>query len=172
MIKLIVGAGDPMIGRLLLFDALKMKFRELKLRKDPACPICSANPTQHGLIDYAEFCGIPAEPENVANDFDVQVDELKRWKDEGRDVTLLDVRTPQEWQIARIEGAKLIPLQDLPDRLGELDSAANLVVYCHHGPRSTQAVRFLRQIGFARARNLAGGIEAWSRDIDRSVPRY
>jgi molybdopterin/thiamine biosynthesis adenylyltransferase/rhodanese-related sulfurtransferase len=172
VIKLIVGAGDPMIGRLLLFDALKMKFRELKLRKDPACPICSANPTQHGLIDYAEFCGIPTEPESVANDFDVQVDELKRWKDEGRDVTLLDVRTPQEWQIARLDGAKLIPLQDLPDRLGELDSAANLVVYCHQGPRSTQAVRFLRQIGFARARNLAGGIEAWSRDIDRSVPRY
>jgi molybdopterin/thiamine biosynthesis adenylyltransferase/rhodanese-related sulfurtransferase len=172
VIKLIVGAGDPMIGRLLLFDALKMKFRELKLRKDPNCPICSEHPTQRELIDYAEFCGIPAEDENVANEFDIQVDELKRWRDEGRDLTLLDVRTPQEWQIARIEGAKLIPLQDLPDRLGELDSAANLVVFCHHGPRSTQAVRFLRQIGFARARNLAGGIEAWSRDIDRSVPRY
>jgi molybdopterin/thiamine biosynthesis adenylyltransferase/rhodanese-related sulfurtransferase len=172
VIKLIVGAGDPMIGRLLLFDALKMKFRELKLRKDPACPICSEHPTQQGLIDYAEFCGIPAQEEEVANDFDIQVGELKRWKDEGRDVTILDVRTPQEWQIARIEGSKLIPLQDLPDRLGELDSAANLVVLCHHGPRSSQAVRFLRQIGFARARNLAGGIEAWSRDVDRSVPRY
>ena len=172
VIKLIVGAGDPMIGRLLLFDALKMKFRELKLRKDPNCPICSEHPTQHELIDYAQFCGIPAEGEDAPNDFDVQVDELKRWKDEGRDVTLLDVRTPQEFQIARLEGAKLIPLQDLPDRLGELDSAADLVVFCHHGPRSAQAVRFLRQIGFARARNLAGGIEAWSRNIDRSVPRY
>jgi molybdopterin/thiamine biosynthesis adenylyltransferase/rhodanese-related sulfurtransferase len=172
VIKLIVGAGDPMIGRLLLFDALKMKFRELKLRKDPNCPICSEHPTQHELIDYLEFCGIPAEGEDAPNDFDIQVDELKRWKDEGRDVTLLDVRTPQEFQIARLEGAKLIPLQDLPDRLGELDSAADLVVFCHHGPRSAQAVRFLRQIGFARARNLAGGIEAWSRNIDRSVPRY
>jgi len=172
VIKLIVGAGDPMIGRLLLFDALKMKFRELKLRKDPSCPICSEHPTQHELIDYAEFCGIPAEDENAPNDFDIQVDELKRWRDEGKDVTLLDVRTPQEFQIARLDGAKLIPLQDLPDRLGELDSAADLVVFCHHGPRSAQAVRFLRQIGFARARNLAGGIEAWSRDIDRSVPRY
>jgi sulfur-carrier protein adenylyltransferase/sulfurtransferase len=172
VIKLIVGAGDPMIGRLLLFDALKMKFRELKLRKDPSCPICSEHPTQHELIDYAEFCGIPAEDENAPNDFDIQVGELKRWKDEGKDVTLLDVRTPQEFQIARLDGAKLIPLQDLPDRLGELDSAADLVVFCHHGPRSAQAVRFLRQIGFARARNLAGGIEAWSRDVDRSVPRY
>jgi sulfur-carrier protein adenylyltransferase/sulfurtransferase len=172
VIKLIVGAGDPMIGRLLLFDALKMKFRELKLRKDPNCPICSAHPTQHELIDYLQFCGIPAEGEDAPNDFDIQVDELKRWKDEGRDVTLLDVRTPQEFQIARLDGAKLIPLQDLPDRLGELDSAADLVVFCHHGPRSAQAVRFLRQIGFARARNLAGGIEAWSRQIDRSVPRY
>jgi len=172
VIKLIVGAGDPMIGRLLLFDALKMKFRELKLRKDPGCPICSEHPTQHELIDYAEFCGIPAEDENAPNDFDIQVGELKRWRDEGKDVTLLDVRTPQEYQIARLDGAKLIPLQDLPDRLGELDSAADLVVFCHHGPRSAQAVRFLRQIGFSRARNLAGGIEAWSRDIDRSVPRY
>ncbi len=172
VIKLIVGAGDPMIGRLLLFDALKMKFRELKLRKDPNCPICSEQPTQRELIDYAEFCGIPNEDENAPNDFDIQVGELKRWKDEGRDVALLDVRTPQEFQIARLEGAKLIPLQDLPDRLGELDSAADLVVFCHHGPRSAQAVRFLRQIGFAKARNLAGGIEAWSRDIDRSVPRY
>src|SRR5713101_6752561 len=95
-IKIILGAGDPMIGRLLLFDALKMKFRELKLRKDPACPICSEHPTQQGLIDYAQFCGIPAEEEEVANDFDIQVGELKRWKDEGRDVTILDVRTPQE----------------------------------------------------------------------------
>jgi sulfur-carrier protein adenylyltransferase/sulfurtransferase len=172
VIKLIVGAGDPMIGRLLLFDALRMKFRELKLRKDPNCPICSEHPTQRELIDYAEFCGIPSEDENAPNDFDIQVGELKRWKDEGRDVALLDVRTPQEFQIARLEGAKLIPLQDLPDRLGELDSAADLVVFCHHGPRSAQAVRFLRQIGFAKARNLAGGIEAWSRDIDRSVPRY
>ncbi len=172
VIKLIVGAGDPMIGRLLLFDALKMKFRELKLRKDPACPICSANPTQRELIDYAQFCGIPSEEEEVADDFDIQVGDLKRLRDQGKDITLLDVRTPQEWQIAHVEGAKLIPLQDLPDRLGELDSAADLVVFCHHGPRSSQAVHFLRQIGFARARNLAGGIEAWSRDIDRSVPRY
>jgi len=172
VIKLIVGAGDPMIGRLLLFDALKMKFRELKLRKDPDCPICSEHPTQHELIDYQQFCGIPAQPEVPGGDFDIQVDELKQWKDEGREVTILDVRTPQEWEIARIEGSTLIPLQELPDRMNELDPAATMAVLCHHGPRSFQAVRFLRQMGFARARNLAGGLEAWSRDVDPSVPRY
>jgi molybdopterin/thiamine biosynthesis adenylyltransferase/rhodanese-related sulfurtransferase/molybdopterin converting factor small subunit len=191
VIKLIVGAGDPMIGRLLLFDALKMTFRELKLRKDPACPICSEHPTQHELIDYDQFCGVPppaahagdtaAHPIHAASagaagapaaDFDIQPAEAKQWLDEGRDFTILDVRSPQENAICRIEGARLIPLQELPRRLGELDPAGTYVVHCHHGPRSTHAVQFLREAGFTGARNLAGGIDAWSEEIDPSVPRY
>jgi sulfur-carrier protein adenylyltransferase/sulfurtransferase len=175
VIKLILGAGDPLIGRLLLFDALRLRFRELKLKKDPNCPICSEHPTQTELIDYEQFCGIEPErasPPSPDADFDIEVDELARWRDQGRDFTLLDVRNPMEYQIARIEGSILIPLHELPDRLGELDTAADLIVHCHHGPRSTQAVGFLRQMGFARARNLAGGIAAWSREIDPAVPMY
>jgi len=203
-IKLIIGAGEPMIGRLLLFDALKMKFRELKLRKDPACPICSAHPTQHELIDYDQFCGI-APPAGVVHaagagaaaaggtaaggtaaapatgaggedgaseDFDVYVDEVKRWLDEGREFTLIDVRSPMEHAICHIEGARLIPLQDLPAELERLDPAARYVVHCHHGPRSASAVELMRQRGFRSAQNLAGGIDAWSREIDPSVPQY
>jgi molybdopterin/thiamine biosynthesis adenylyltransferase/rhodanese-related sulfurtransferase/molybdopterin converting factor small subunit len=172
VIKLIVGAGDPLIGRLLLFDALKMRFRELKLHKDPRCPICSENPTQHELIDYEQFCGIGPPEEATVEGFDISVQELKRRMDEGRPLTLLDVRNPQEYEIARIPGAVLIPLHELQDRLGELDTAASLVVHCHHGPRSTQAVHFLRRMGFSRAVNLAGGIDAWSLDVDPSVPQY
>jgi sulfur-carrier protein adenylyltransferase/sulfurtransferase len=172
VIKLIVGAGDPLIGRLVLFDALKMRFRELKLHKDPRCPICSENPTQHELIDYEQFCGIGPAEEAIVEGFDISVEELKRRMDEGHPLTVLDVRNPQEYEIARIPGAVLIPLHELQDRLGELDTAASLVVHCHHGPRSTQAVRFLRQMGFSRAVNLAGGIDAWSLDVDPSVPQY
>ncbi|HEV7514986.1 MAG TPA: molybdopterin-synthase adenylyltransferase MoeB [Thermoanaerobaculia bacterium] len=172
VIKLIIGQGDTMIGRLLLFDALRLRFRELKLKKDPNCPICSEHPTQTELIDYEQFCGIVPEPPSPDADFDIQVQELKSWRDQGRDFALLDVRNPQEYEIARIEGSTLIPLHELRDRINELDTAADLVVFCHNGPRSMQAVRFLRQMGFARARNLAGGIERWSRQIDPSVPRY
>jgi adenylyltransferase/sulfurtransferase len=172
VIKLIVGAGDPLIGRLVLFDALKMRFRELKLHKDPRCPICSENPTQRELIDYQQFCGIGPERETMEEGFDITVGELKRRIDEGRPQTILDVRNPQEWEIARIPGAVLIPLHELQDRLGELDPAASLVVHCHHGPRSTRAVHFLRQMGFSRAVNLAGGIDAWSLEVDPSVPQY
>jgi adenylyltransferase/sulfurtransferase len=172
VIKLIIGAGEPLIGRLLLFDALRMRFRELKLKKDPDCPVCSAHPTQTELIDYEHFCGIEPEPVSPDADFDIQVQELKGWLDAGREVTNLDVRNPQEYDICRIEGAKLIPLHELRDRLGELDPAASLAVLCHHGPRSAQATSFLRQMGLARARNIAGGIDAWSRLIDPAVPRY
>jgi sulfur-carrier protein adenylyltransferase/sulfurtransferase len=188
VIKLVLGAGDPMIGRLLLFDALKMKFRELKLKKDPACPICSAHPTQHGLVDYDLFCGIappapnpaPAEPLPASAaaaagremDFDVEAPDLKRWMDEGRGFQLLDVRSPQEWAICRIEGARLVPMQDLPDELERLDPAGHYVVHCHSGGRSTRAVQMMRRQGFARAQNLAGGIDAWSRQVDPAVPRY
>ncbi len=172
VIKLIVGAGDPLIGRLVLFDALKLKFRELKLRKDPNCPICSDHPTQTGLIDYEQFCGIDPQAERVEEAFEISAPQLKAWLDEGRPVTLLDVRNPQEWDICRIEGAKLIPLPELQDRLGELDPASTIVAQCHGGVRSARAVNFLRQMGFSRAINLAGGIDAWSVQVDPSVPRY
>jgi molybdopterin/thiamine biosynthesis adenylyltransferase/rhodanese-related sulfurtransferase/molybdopterin converting factor small subunit len=172
VIKLLAGIGDPLIGRLVLFDALKLKFRELKLRKNPDCPICSDHPTQHELIDYEQFCGIDRQADAVEAAFEISPPELKSWLDEGRPVTVLDVRNPEEWEIARIEGAKLIPLHELQDRLGELDTADTLVVHCHHGPRSSRAVHFLRQMGFSRAINLAGGIDEWSLMVDPSVPQY
>jgi adenylyltransferase/sulfurtransferase len=172
VIKLIVGVGDPMIGRLLLFDALKMKFRELKLRKDPGCPICSEHPTQTGLIDYDQFCGIEPHAETVEAAFEISTPQLKAWMDEGRPLTVLDVRNPQEWEICRIEGSTLIPLPELQDRLGELDPASTIVTLCHSGMRSARAVNFLRQMGYSRAINLAGGINAWSLQVDPSVPMY
>jgi adenylyltransferase/sulfurtransferase len=172
VIKLIVGAGDPLIGRLVLFDALKMRFRELKLHKDPRCPICAEHPTQRELIDYEQFCGIGPVEETVEDDFEISVHELKRRLDQGRPMTVLDVRNPPELEIARIPGTMVIPLHELRDRLGELDPAETLIVHCHRGGRSAQAVGFLRQMGFSRAINLAGGIDAWSREIDPSVPRY
>jgi adenylyltransferase/sulfurtransferase len=174
VIKLIAGIGDPLIGRLVLFDALKMKFRELKLRKDPQCPVCSEHPTQRGLIDYDQFCGIHPQPETGmhGDDFEMTVDELKRRLDDGQEMIILDVRTQQEYSIARLDGAVLIPLHELQDRLGELDPADTIVAHCHHGMRSARAVQFLRQMGFKRAINLAGGIDAWSQEVDPKVPRY
>jgi sulfur-carrier protein adenylyltransferase/sulfurtransferase len=173
VIKLIVGVGEPLIGRLVLFDALKMRFRELKLRKDPQCPVCSEHPAQRELIDYEQFCGVAPQPESAMDDdLDMTVEELKRRLDAGEEITILDVRTPQEHSIARIEGSVLIPLQELRDRLGELDMASTIVAHCHHGMRSAQAVGFLRQMGFDRAINLTGGINAWSQEVDPKVPRY
>ena len=172
VIKLIVGAGDPLIGRLVLFDALKLKFRELKLRKSPDCPVCSENPTQTGLIDYQQLCGIEPREETVEHAFEMTVAELKQWMEEGRQMTLIDVRNPIEWEICRIEGAKLIPMGEIQNRLGELNPEDIIVAHCHHGSRSAQVVSFLRHKGFSRAINLAGGIEAWSLEVDPSVPRY
>jgi adenylyltransferase/sulfurtransferase len=173
VIKLLTGAGEPLIGRIVLFDALKMKFRELKLRKDPSCPVCSENPTQTELIDYEQFCGITPEPEGaVGDDFEIDVTELKSWMDEGRPVTVLDVRNPEEYAIGRIQGSVLIPLHELKDRLGELNPADMIVAHCHHGMRSARAIQFLREMGFDRTRNLAGGIDSWSEEVDPSVPRY
>jgi len=171
VIKLILGAGDPMIGRLLLFDALGMKFRELKLRKNPECPVCSESPTQTELIDYQQFCGIGVEevhPEGL----DIDVHTLNEWKESGRHFTLLDVRTPQEQAIAQIPGSRLIPVQEIPDRHHELDKNEHIVVHCHHGPRSTQVTLFLRDKGYEKVWNLSGGIHDWSLHIDPEVPRY
>jgi adenylyltransferase/sulfurtransferase len=174
VIKLIVGVGEPLIGRLVLFDALKMRFRELKLRKAADCPVCSEHPTQTTLIDYDQFCGIGPEADHGAagDGFDVSAAELRQWLDERRPVVVLDVRNPPELDICRLEGSTFIPLYELPDRLGELDPAATIVSLCHVGGRSAQATHFLRQMGFARAVNLAGGIDAWSVEVDPAVPRY
>ena len=169
-IKLIVGAGEPLIGRLLLFDALKLQFRELKLEKDPDCPVCGRNPTVTQLIDYEAFCGIGAEP--VYDGADVTADEVQGELDAGKELVLLDVRDPHEYEITHIDGAKFIPLGELPARLNELDDHADVVTYCHHGARSLKALEILKAAGFAKVRSLRGGIDAWAVNVEREMPRY
>src|SRR5947209_8572659 len=169
-IKLITGAGDSLIGRLLLFDALKLQVRELKLEKDPDCPVCGPRPTVTALVDYEAFCGVGAEPSY--DGLEVTAAELAaEWK-QNPDLLVLDVREPHEHQIARIEGAKLIPLSQLPDRLGDLDGHQEIVTHCHHGARSLKALEILKAAGFSKVRSLRGGIDAWSVNVDRGVPRY
>ncbi|HEX5735442.1 MAG TPA: molybdopterin-synthase adenylyltransferase MoeB [Blastocatellia bacterium] len=172
-VKLILGKGDSLIGRLLLFDALKMKFRELKLRKNPDCPICGENPTIRELIDYEEFCGITHQPEvTVGADFEITPVELKAKIDRGDDFVLVDVREPEEFAICRIPGSKLVPLRTVAERLHELSSADEIVVHCRSGVRSGQAVEFMKQAGYRKVKNLVGGILRWSDDVDPSVPKY
>jgi sulfur-carrier protein adenylyltransferase/sulfurtransferase len=172
VIKLILGVGDPLVGRLLLIDTLGMKFRELKLRKNPDCPACGTHPTVTKLIDYNEFCGIRGEEKPVGSGVpEIQVEELKRRIDAKDDFFLLDVREPHEYQICNL-GGYLIPLNDLPKRVGELDSNKEIVVHCKMGGRSAKAVAFLQQAGFAKVHNLAGGITAWSDRVDPKVPKY
>jgi molybdopterin/thiamine biosynthesis adenylyltransferase/rhodanese-related sulfurtransferase/molybdopterin converting factor small subunit len=178
-IKLILGAGDPLIGRLLLFDALQMKFRTLKLQRDPACPVCGDNPTVKQLIDYEMFCGITpqvkaADQGKVAPEFEISVVDLKAKLDKN-DVWLLDVREPREWEICRIEGATLIPLGEVPKRLDEIRSSAggkDIVVQCKSGIRSAKAVNLMKDQGFARVQNLRGGILEWIARIDPEQPTY
>jgi molybdopterin/thiamine biosynthesis adenylyltransferase/rhodanese-related sulfurtransferase/molybdopterin converting factor small subunit len=170
-IKWIIGAGDSLIGRLVLFDALKLRFRELQLRKDPACPICGDNPTIHELIDYEAFCGIGAEPSYVGPE--ITAEELRRELDEkGSGLVLIDVREPNEWEIAHIQEAQLIPLGQLPERVGELDGHAEIVTHCHHGARSMKALGILKGAGFNRVRSLAGGIDAWADRVEVGMARY
>jgi molybdopterin/thiamine biosynthesis adenylyltransferase/rhodanese-related sulfurtransferase len=172
VIKLILGSGDPLIGRLLLVDALGMTFRQLKLRKNPDCPVCGTHPSLTKLIDYEQFCGIRGEEAEVAADTsDIQVEELKRRLDAGDDIFVLDVREPHEYQICNI-GGQLIPLGDLPKRLSELDSSREIVAHCRSGVRSGKAVDLLRQAGFKKVRNLAGGILAWADRVDPKMPKY
>ncbi len=171
-IKLILGQGDPLIGRLLLVDALGMKFRELKLRKSPDCPVCGKNPTVKELIDYNEFCGIRGEEAPVATDVPAMtVEELKQQLDAKKDLFILDVREPHEYQICNLNGY-LIPLGDLPKRVHELDSSRDIVAHCRSGVRSGKAVTFLRQAGFKKVHNLTGGILAWADKIDPKMPKY
>jgi sulfur-carrier protein adenylyltransferase/sulfurtransferase len=172
VIKLILGAGDSLVGRLLLVDALAMRFRELRVRKIPDCPVCGTNPTVKELIDYNQFCGVRGEDApSDAKVPEIQPAELKRRLDAGEDIFILDVREPHEYQICNV-GGYLIPLGDLPKRIHELDSSREIVVHCKSGARSAKAVEFLRQSGFKRAANLTGGIMAWSDKIDSSIPKY
>jgi adenylyltransferase/sulfurtransferase len=170
-IKLILGRGEPLLGRLLLFDALKLSFRELQLAKDPDCPICGAHPTVTSLIDYEAFCGVGA-PAPVTAGAEIDATALRSERQKNPALVLVDVREPHEHDIARIEGAQLIPLRELPRRLTELDSRAEIVTQCHHGVRSLKALEILKAAGFAHVRSLRGGIDAWSREIDPSIPRY
>ena len=173
-IKLILGKGEPLIGRLLLVDALGMKFRELKLRKNPECPVCGTHPTVTELIDYQQFCGIRGEETPVTTSSaipEIQPEELKRRLDAKEDVFVLDVREPHEYQICNLDGY-LIPLGDLPKRVNELDSSREIVAHCRSGVRSGKAVDFLRQAGFKKVWNLAGGILAWADKVDPKMPKY
>jgi adenylyltransferase/sulfurtransferase len=175
VIKLILGNGEPLIGRLLLVDALNMRFRELKLRKNPDCPVCGTHPTVTELIDYQQFCGIvPETPQesSVKNGIpQMTVKELKRRMDAGEDLQLIDVREPYEVQIAQM-GGKLIPQNDVPQRLSEIDRNREVVVHCRSGARSQRIAEFLKQSGYPRVANLAGGILAWSDEIDPKVQKY
>ncbi len=169
-IKLILGAGDSLVGRLLYFDALKMKFREFNVRRDPQCPVCGDAPTITEPIDYEGFCGI--RPTGNGAIPAISVSELKRKIDNGEALVIVDVREPFEYEIARIENSKLIPLGELPDRLEELDRTKEIVAHCHTGMRSALAVDLLREAGFKKIFNLEGGIEAWASEIDPTMARY
>ena len=173
-LKLILGNGQPLVGRLLLFDALRMRFRELKLRKNPDCPVCGEHRTITELIDYAEFCGIRGEEKEqvVSSEIpEMTPKELKARLDRGDDLFILDVREPHEYQICNLQG-HLIPLGDLPKRISELDSSREIVAHCRSGKRSADAVQFLSKAGFRKVWNLKGGILAWSDEVDPSVPKY
>jgi adenylyltransferase/sulfurtransferase len=174
-VKLIMGIGEPLIGRFLIYDALKMRFRELKLRKDPDCPVCGTHPTVTKLIDYEQFCGVvPAAPEplTVNNATEITSVELKQRLDRGDTLKIVDVREPNEYQINKIAGSTLIPLGDVPKRYNELDPEAEIVVHCKMGGRSAKAADFLRSVGFKRVLNLKGGILDWIDKVDPSQPKY
>ena len=173
-VKLIIGVGEPLVNRFLIYDALRMRFRELKLRKDPECPACGDNPTVTELIDYDQFCGIVPEAakSDDASGGDTTVEQLKDRIDRQDGVFILDVREPQEYQICRIPGSTLIPLGDLPKRLTELEGRDDMVVHCKSGVRSAKAVKLLHEAGFKKASNLRGGILAWIDRVDPSLPKY
>lgn len=178
VIKLILGIGEPLVGRLLLFDALSMDTRVVRLRKNPACPICGENPTIHELIDYEEFCGVPIGGETpIADQADPRwqitpIEVQHKLAEHDPRFVLIDVRDPHEWDIAHIDGAKLIPLPDLPARMNELDTRDEIVLQCRTGVRSMKALGLLRDSGFTRLKNLTGGIHAWAEDVEPDMPIY
>jgi len=169
-ISLLLRTGEPLIGRLLVFNAVDSTFTELRIKKNPECPICGANPTVRELIDYEQFCGVGRNQQFAA--MEVTPRELKVEIERGRHVVLLDVREPFEFNICHLQGAKLVPLGLLTTRLGELDNATEIVVYCHTGKRSARAAEMLTAAGFPRVRNLQGGIKAWAEEVDPTMPRY
>jgi sulfur-carrier protein adenylyltransferase/sulfurtransferase len=172
-VKLILGTGEPLVGRLLLYDALAMRFRELKLRRNPECPVCGDHRTITKLIDYQEFCGMGRGQEEVVEATgDIDPTEVKQKIDRGDDFVLIDVREPHEYQICNIPQAKLIPLGDVQKRMNELNTSDEIVMHCKGGTRSAKAVDMLKQAGFKRVRNMKGGILAWSDKVDPNVPKY
>jgi molybdopterin/thiamine biosynthesis adenylyltransferase/rhodanese-related sulfurtransferase len=174
-IKMIIGIGESLIGRLVSFDALQLRFKEFKIRRDPNCPICGDHPTIHELIDYDQFCGIPQADAEAAKELEVPTitaTELKAKIDRKDQFVLVDVREPYEYDISRIPGSKLIPLGELPARLSELDSADDIVLHCKVGGRSAKALRILQEAGFRKLNNLQGGITAWSDEVDPTTPKY
>ena len=175
-IKLILGIGEPLIGRFLIYDALKMRFRELKLRKDPECPVCGTHPTVTKLIDYQQFCGIRPEPQmesvSAMNDWEITPVELKSRLDKGEDLFILDVREPSEYQINRIPGSTLIPLGELPRRYQELPRDREIIAQCKMGARSAKAMEYLKTVGFTKVKNLRGGILEWIDKVDPTQPKY
>jgi molybdopterin/thiamine biosynthesis adenylyltransferase/rhodanese-related sulfurtransferase len=172
-IKLITGIGDPLVGRLLIYDALELSFREIRVRKDPECPVCGKNPTVTELIDYEEFCGVVSdEAQTAAAGATLTPKELRELLDDGRPIALVDVREQAEWQINRLPGAKLIPLGELPGRLAELPQTEPVVVYCKTGVRSAEALALLKQSGFSTAKHLGGGIASYVKTVDPSMPQY
>ncbi|HQR44555.1 MAG TPA: molybdopterin-synthase adenylyltransferase MoeB [Thermoanaerobaculia bacterium] len=170
-IKILLGIGRSLAGRLVLYDALDLSFREVRLRRDPACPLCGENPTITGLGEYDELCGLAAA-EDAPEGSGISASVLKEWLDRGENVRILDVREPREAEICSIAGARLIPLASLPERLHEIDPAATVVVYCRSGARSARAVSLLRSAGLTRTYNLNGGILAWAREVDPSLATY
>ena len=177
VVKLIMGKGEPLIGRLMLYDALRMTFREVKFRRNPKCPVCGDHPTITELIDYDAFCGISRGEEKKVDGHnsriqEINVQDLKKMFSDKKKFVLVDVREPNEYEICKIPGSKLIPLGDIVKRANELDSADDIVLQCHFGGRSAKATELLQGLGFKKVKNLAGGIDAWSQEIDPSVPRY
>lgn len=175
-VKLILGKGEPLIGRLLLYDALQMRFREFKVRRNPECPLCGDRPTITQLIDYEQFCGIRGQEavtvEMTSGQQELTVEELKARLDRGEKVFILDVRNPEEYEICHIAGSVLMPLPELPQRFGELAMDQEIVVHCKSGMRSQKAIQFLHSRGFSKLLNLKGGIMAWADRIDPRLPRY
>jgi adenylyltransferase/sulfurtransferase len=174
ILKLALGKGTSLVGRLLLFNALDMKFRELKLRRDPECPLCGEHPTIHKLIDYEQFCGIPAEPATqAASPDEVTVQAMKQALENPKlGIRVIDVREPDEYEIAHVEGVPLIPLSALPQRFTELDPNQQYYLHCKGGVRSMKALHFLKEQGFKHIKSVRGGIAAWSDEIDPNVPKY
>lgn len=174
-IKVILGIGETLVGRLMLYDAMAMKFRQVKLKRNPACPVCGDNPTVTELIDYEEFCGVPkagAEEEEKDEAMEISVTEVKERMDRGDDFLLIDVRETQEYEICKIEGAKLIPLSEFETRFAEIPQDADVVIHCKMGGRSMNAQHFLLSKGYSKVLNMTGGITAWSHEVDSSVPTY